>query len=193
MSGETRASDLELANRLKRGDLSAFDEVYRHHGTKIYNLAFRMLGDAADAEDAMQEAFLQAFRKIGGFKGESSLGTWLYRLAMNLTLDRIRSRSSRNDRLTDPLDAPAAEQPSVSDPGVELVVSRLDLERAIARLPEGYRAVFLLHDVEGFDHKEVGTILGISEGTSKSQVHKARLKLRRLLAPASPSFGQAAS
>jgi RNA polymerase sigma-70 factor (ECF subfamily) len=179
---ETRAADLELAARLKAGDLPAFEDVYRQHGTRIYSLAQRMLGEAAGAEDAMQEVFLIAFRKIAGFKGESSIGTWLYRLAMNHCLDRLRSRSSRDDRLTGALGESEATQPWIRDPGVDLVVSRVDLERAIARLPGGCRAAFLLHDVEGCDHREVGSILGISEGTSKSQVHKARLKLRQYLA-----------
>jgi RNA polymerase sigma-70 factor (ECF subfamily) len=183
MSQETHTADLELAARLKAGDLKAFEDAYRQHGTRLYNVALRMLGQPADAEDALQEIFLQAFRKAGSFKGEASLGTWLYRLAMNLCLDRLRSRTAKDDRRTDRLDGTEVIEPHAHEDGAALAVSRVDLERAIARLPDGYRAAFVLHDVEGFEHREVGTILGISEGTSKSQVHKARLKLRQLLAP----------
>jgi RNA polymerase sigma-70 factor (ECF subfamily) len=174
---------------MKAGDMKAFEDVYRQHGTRLYNVALRMLGQPADAEDALQEIFLQAFRKVGSFKGESSLGTWLYRLAMNLCLDRLRSRATNDDRRTDRLDGTDIVEPAAHADGATLAVSRLDLERAIARLPDGYRATFVLHDVEGFDHREVGSILGISEGTSKSQVHKARLKLRQLLAPARQAVG----
>lgn len=177
---EERSADARLVARMQAGDLAAFEELYRQHSTRLYNLAWRMLGGHADAEDALQEIFLQAFRKLDGFKGEAALGTWLYRLAMNLCLDRLRSRTTRNDRRTEPIDSrqfPA--RPTLA----ESTVGRIDLERAVAQLPEGARAAFLLHDVEGFDHREVGAILGISEGTSKSQVHKARLKLRHLLSP----------
>lgn len=181
MIGDTRAADLELVRRMKAGDLVAFEDVYRQHGTRLYNLALRMLEATTDAEDAVQEAFLLAFRKLESFKGESSLGTWLYRLAMNLYVDRLRSKATRNDRRTDALDAHDTLLAQSSSTGADLVISRMDLERAVSRLPEGCRAAFLLHDVEGFDHREVGAILGISEGTSKSQVHKARLRLRQML------------
>lgn len=181
MSSETRAADLELVARLRDGDLVAFEDVYRQHATRLYNLALRMLGEAADAEDAVQEVFLLGYRKLGTFRGDSSLGTWLYRLAMNLYIDRLRSRSTRDDQQTEQLDAHENVLSRAGDSRVELAVSRIDLERAIGRLPEGCRSAFLLHDVEGFDHREVGAILGVSEGTSKSQVHKARLKLRQHL------------
>jgi RNA polymerase sigma-70 factor (ECF subfamily) len=188
MSGDTRAAELELVRRMRAGDLLAFEDVYRQHGTRLYNLAVRMLGQPADAEDAVQEAFLLAFRKLDGFKGEAALGTWLYRLAMNLYVDRLRSKATRKDQRTDALGDHEAVLAQSSDTGIELAVTRMDLERAVSRLPEGCRAAFVLHDVEGFDHREVGTILGISEGTSKSQVHKARLRLRQiLLAAARPT------
>ncbi len=178
MNGDARRLDAELVARMQAGDMEAFEELHRQHARRLYNLAYRMLGDAADAEDMLQEVFLQAFRKLSGFRGESALGTWLYRLGMNLCLDRVRSRAARDGRQTDSLDA--EDVPPMADASAkgELVVSRLDLERAIATLPAGCRAAFLLHDVEGFDHREVGEMLGISEGTSKSQVHKARLRLR---------------
>lgn len=175
---EERFADARLVARMQAGDLAAFEELYRQHSTRLYNLAWRMLGGHADAEDALQEVFLQAFRKLDGFKGEAALGTWLYRLAMNLCLDRLRSRATRNDRRTESIDG---RQFPARATLADSTLGRIDLERAIAQLPEGARAAFLLHDVEGFDHREVGAILGISEGTSKSQVHKARMKLRGLL------------
>ena len=168
-----------------RAILDAFGEIYRRHAGRLYSLAYRMVGQSGDAEDLLQEIFLQAHRKLHSFKGESALVTWLYRLGMNLCLDHLRSRSSRMSQATasfDDEDGPAA--PAAPAGAVELTVSRLDLERAIASLPDGCRAAFLLHDVEGFEHREVAEMLGIAEGTSKSQVHKARLRLRaRLRAP----------
>ena len=133
---------------------------------------------ATDADDLLQDIFLLAYRKLGSFRGESSLGTWLYRLAMNHCLDVLRSRQAQMGQQTDSLDEEEAREPAAAP--VLGAVSRLDLERAIGRC-RGCRAAFLLHDVEGFGHQEVGTILGISEGTSKSQVHKARLRIRAYL------------
>jgi len=176
-----RTADLELAARCQVGDTGAFEELYRQHSTRLYSLALRMTGSPDEAEDLLQDVFLHAHRKLRSFRGESSLGTWLYRLAMNQCLDYLRGRQAKMGRVTDSLDAEEAAEPAAPAPAVPLAVNRLDLERAIAKLPEGCRAVFLLHDVEGFDHGEVASILGISEGTSKSQVHKARVKLRAML------------
>jgi RNA polymerase sigma-70 factor, ECF subfamily len=190
MTGDRRLADAELLSRLRTGDTRAYEDLYRQHGARIHALACRMLGDPVEAEDALQEVFLQVFRKLDGFKGDSTFGTWLYRLAMNLCVDRLRSRSSKDRRQTDSLD----EQEPVPFRGRsfgDTAGGRLDLERAIAQLPDGCRSVFLLHDVEGFEHSEVATILGISEGTSKSQVHKARMKLRALLLATAPAAGAA--
>jgi RNA polymerase sigma-70 factor (ECF subfamily) len=132
----------------------------------------------------LQEIFLLAYRKLDSFRGESSLGTWLYRLGMNQCLDHLRGRHARMNQATDSLDAEGAETPVEPLSSAPLAVNRMDLERAIGRLPEGCRAAFLLHDVEGFEHREIAAILGVSEGTSKSQLHKARRKLRALLSPA---------
>ena len=177
MSDEGRQVDAEIVARCRAGDLTAFEDLYRQHATRLYNLAYRMVGHPDDADDLLQEIFLTAYRKLDTFKGASALGTWLYRLAMNVCLDRLRSKASRQESVTDALD----EGLGHAGPGLSQV-NRMDLERAIATLPEGSRAAFLLHDVEGFDHVEVGRILGIAEGTSKSQVHKARLKMRKFLA-----------
>ena len=176
-----RTADLELVQRCREGNADAFEELYRQHAGRLYNLAFRMTGSAEEAEDLLQDVFLHAHRKLGSFRGESSLGTWLYRLGMNQCLDYLRGRQVKMGRATDSLDDDAAAEPAARAPAVPTAISRLDLDRAIAKLPEGCRAVFLLHDVEGFDHGEVAAVLGISEGTSKSQVHKARVKLRAIL------------
>jgi RNA polymerase sigma-70 factor, ECF subfamily len=174
---------MALVERCRRGDLLAFEELYRAHAGRLYGLACRMLGNPADAEDLLQEIFLAAHRKLETFRGESALGTWLYRLATNLCLDYLRSRAGRASQVTDALDDDPA-MPVAGGRGLaEQTVTKMDLERALARLPEGCRAAFVLHDVEGLEHREVAEILGIAEGTSKSQVHKARLRLRALLAP----------
>ena len=176
-----RTADLELAARCRAGDADAFEELYRQHARRLFSLVMRMVGSAEDAEDLVQEVFLQAHRKLAGFRGESTLGTWLYRLTMNHCLDHLRGRQAKMSRATGSLDDEDAIEPVAPAPMVPQAISRLDLERAIDALPPGSRAAFLLHDVEGFEHREIADILGISEGTSKSQVHKARLKLRTLL------------
>jgi len=177
----TRQADLALVERCRQGDLAAFEEVYRTHAGRLYSVAFRMLGNAADAEDLLQDIFLSAHRKLGSFRGESALGTWLYRLAVNLCLDYIRSRTGRAISITDPLD----DETGLSDVGTrglaERTVAKMDLERAMAQLPDGCRMAFVLHDIEGLEHREVAEAMGIAEGTSKSQVHKARLRLRAIL------------
>ena len=130
----------------------------------------------ADGEDLLQEVFLLVHRKLGNFKGDSSFGTWIYRLATNCCLDFLRSRQHRQQRRTPKHSTRCRwSGPEATAP---FRIDRLDLERAILQLPPGYRAAFVLHDVEGFDHAEVARQLGIAEGTSKSQVHKARLKIR---------------
>jgi RNA polymerase sigma-70 factor, ECF subfamily len=181
-----RQADLELAERCRQGELGAFEELYRAHSGRLYHVAFRMIGNAADAEDLLQEIFLSAHRKLESFRGESALGTWLYRLAVNLCLDYLRSRAGRAIQLTDPLD----DEPGLADTSgrglAERTVTKMDLERAMAQLPVGCRTAFVLHDIEGLEHREIGEIMGIAEGTSKSQVHKARLRLRGLLSASRP-------
>ena len=169
---------LDLVKRCQAGDVEAFEPIYRQHSARIYTLACRMAGSPEDGEDLLQEIFLQAYRKLASFKGDSAFGTWLYRLALNHCLDYVRSRQANMSKLTDTLDADISYQPVARR---DTPIARLDLERALERLPDGCREAFVLHDVEGFDHKEVGSLLGIAEGTSKSQVCKARAKLRALL------------
>jgi RNA polymerase sigma-70 factor (ECF subfamily) len=180
-----RQDEVGLVERCRRGDLGAFEELYRLHAGRLYSVALRLVGNAADAEDLLQEIFLAAHRKLDTFRGESALGTWLYRLATNLCLDHLRSRSGRSRQVTDALDDEAGLMDTSSVTLAEQTVTRMDLERALARLPEGCRAAFVLHDIEGLEHREVAEVLGVAEGTSKSQVHKARLKLRVLLAEGS--------
>jgi RNA polymerase sigma-70 factor, ECF subfamily len=172
------SGDAALVARCQAGDVEAFETVYKQHAPRIYSLTTRMAGSAEEGEDLLQDVFLQAYRKLDTFKGDSTLGTWLYRLALNHCLDFVRSRRAKMTRVTDTLDTEGAMEP-VAAP--QTPIARLDLERAIERLPEGCREAFVLHDVEGFDHKEVAGMLGIAEGTSKSQVFKARAKLRAYL------------
>jgi len=180
-TGGSRAAELLLVERCRGGELGAFEELYRQHSSRLFSLAVRMLGNQADAEDQLQEIFLSAHRKLESFRGESALGTWLYRLAMNQLLDYVRSRAARTGQLTDGLDDATVLADAGGHRLADRAIERIDLERALAELPDGCRAAFLLHDVEGLEHKEVSDVLGIAEGTSKSQVHKARLRLRGLL------------
>jgi RNA polymerase sigma-70 factor (ECF subfamily) len=172
--------DMALAERCRVGAPEAFDELYRAHAPRLFGLACRLVG-RPDAEDLLQEIFLAAHRKMEQYRGDSALGTWLFRLATNLCVDHLRSRGAKWARLTDALiDDPVALAPTTGS--VIGAVDRLDLERALTSLPDGCRTVFVLHDVEGFEHHEIGQLLGIAEGTSKSQLHKARLRLREALA-----------
>jgi len=180
---------MALVERCRRGDLAAFEELYKAHAGKLFSVACRMLGNPADAEDLLQEIFLSAHRKLDGFRGESALGTWLYRLATNHCLDYLRSRAARTNQLTDALDDERGYVEPDRGGLAERSITKMDLERALAQLPEGCRAAFVLHDVQGLEHREVAEALGIAEGTSKSQVHKARLRLRLLLSGTSERGG----
>lgn len=179
-----RSSDIELVERCGRQEAAAFEELYRLHAGRVYNLACRLSGSLSEGEDLLQEIFVLVFRKLGSYKGEAALGTWIYRLATNHCLDFLRSRDARMRQVTGTLGDEDVTMPAPARP---LRADRIDLERAIARLPDGYRAAFVLHDVEGFEHREVAALLGIAEGTSKSQVHKARLKLREYLLAGIPA------
>ena len=147
-TGDAKSADLDLVGRIRSGDGAAFETLYRQHATRLYNLASRMIGTHGEADDLLQDIFLLAYRKLGSFRGESSLGTWLYRLAMNHCLDVLRNRQTRMGQQTDSLDEPDAV-PVASRVPVLGAVSRIDLERAIESLPPACRAAFLLHDVEG--------------------------------------------
>lgn len=172
--------DLTLATRCRDGAPGAFEELYRLHAPRLYGLARRLVGPH-DADDVLQEMFLTAHRKLALYRGESALGTWLFRMGTNVCLDHLRRRATRTSRasetLVDDLDGGTSSGPILG------VINRLDLERAIETLPPRARAVFVLHDVEGLEHRDVAELLSISEGTSKSQLHKARMRLRECLRP----------
>lgn len=178
MSGPKQRQPIPFPSKGLAADPPDFEEIYRQQAPRIYSLACRMAGSPEDGEDLLQEIFLQAYRKLGTFKGDSTIGTWLYRLALNHCLDYVRSRQAKMTRLTESLDVQTAMEPAARR---DSPIARLDLDRALERLPDGCREAFVLHDVEGLDHKEVAERLGIAEGTSKSQVFKARMKLRALL------------
>ena len=173
-----RRSATAPATRYRTEDVDAFEKLYREHAPRLYALASRMSGSPSEGEDLLQEIFLQAYRKLDSFRGDAALGTWLHRLAVNHCLDYVRSRHGRATKVTTTLDVEGGWEPAAR---TENPNERLDLERAIRRLPDGCREAFVLHDVEGFNHQEIADMLGVAEGTSKSQVFKARLKLRAML------------
>lgn len=174
--------DKILARKAAEGDMQAFEEIYRRHNRRVYNLCLRMTQNVTEAEDLAQEAFIQLYRKIGSFRGDSAFTTWLHRLTVNQVLMHFRKRKVRDERTTEDGETPEQIVLGTENPTRMLVIDRIALDKAIAQLPPGYRAVFVLHDVEGHEHREIGRILNCSTGTSKSQLHKARMKLRRLLA-----------
>jgi RNA polymerase sigma-70 factor (ECF subfamily) len=177
-----RASDYELAQRAAKGDMQAFEELFLLHRRLVYGLCLRMTQDAAEAEDITQEVFVLLFRKVGGFRGEASFTTWLHRLTVNQVLMRFRKNRSRREEALEDEEGQTREPARDAAPRPAQHIDRIALESAIAQLPPGYRAAFILHDVEGYDHEEVARILGCAVGTSKSQLHKARTKLRKILA-----------
>jgi RNA polymerase sigma-70 factor, ECF subfamily len=178
----SEAPDTDLARRAAGGDMRAFEELYRRHNRRVYSLCLRMTQNVSEAEDLAQEVFVHLFRKVGSFRGESAFTTWLHRLTVNKVLMHFRKRKARDERMTDDGEVPEQAVLGTENAARIPVIDRIALDAAIAQLPPGYRAVFILHDVEGHEHTEVARMLGCSVGTSKSQLHKARLKLRRLLA-----------
>jgi len=183
---ETRAMDQhELIRRAQDGDQQAFAALYNLHKRRIYSLCLRMVHNVADAEDLMQEAFLQVYRKLHTFRGESAFSTWLHRVAVNVVLMSLRKKPWRETPVEDLAGPPDSETtPPVLGCEDELLahsVDRIALERALGCLPPGYRLVFALHDILGYEHQEIAEILGCSAGNCKSQLHKARLKLRKAL------------
>jgi RNA polymerase sigma-70 factor (ECF subfamily) len=174
-------SDYELAQRSAGGDTGAFEVLYRKHYRRVFALCLRMMSNPVEAEDMTQEVFLQLFNKIGMFRGESAFTTWLHRMTVNQVLMHFRKKSTRSELLTDEGETPVQIVKGTENPGMMPVVDRISLERALQQLPPGYRTVFVLHDIEGYEHYEISDMLGIAEGTSKSQLHKARLKLRQLI------------
>ncbi|MCS6873492.1 MAG: RNA polymerase sigma factor [Pyrinomonadaceae bacterium] len=171
--------DFSLLRKASEGNSAAFEAIYRRHHRRVYNLCLRMLKDSAEAEDLTQEVFIQLYRKMDSFRGESAFSTWLYRLTVNQVLMHLRRKQIKNEKTTEDGQTPRITH-SESEKKVQ-VIEKIALERAISELPNGYRTIFMLHDVEGLQHEEIAKMLGLSVGTSKSQLHKARMKLRNLL------------
>jgi RNA polymerase sigma-70 factor, ECF subfamily len=179
----TEAEAIRLA---QQGDAGSFEQIYRLHSRRVYALCLRMVGNTAEAEDLAQDAFLQLFRKIGTFRGESAFSTWLHRLAVNVVLMKLRKKTLPETSLeesTDPEDESSGPRREIGAPDLLLSgsIDRVHLQRAIEQLPPGYRQVFVLHDVQGFEHNEIASLMECSIGNSKSQLHKARMRLRELL------------
>ena len=181
----TNRIDDEVMIRAQTGDHQAFAHLYSLHKRRIYSLCLRMIGNVAEAEDLTQEAFLQLHRKIATFRGDSAFSTWLHRMAINVVLMHLRKKGLHLTSLDEAMEPVPDEGPgrSFGAPDLSLVgsIDRLALERAVAALPAGYRLIFVLHDVEGYEHNEIAEMLDCSIGNSKSQLHKARLKLRDAL------------
>jgi RNA polymerase sigma-70 factor (ECF subfamily) len=183
-----KLGEAEAIQRAGHGDAAAFEYLYRLHSRRVYAVCLRMVGNTTDAEDLTQDAFLLLLRKIHTFRGESAFSTWLHRLAVNLVLMRLRKKLPPTVSLEATLD-PEAETVSphpasmigAPDLLLEGSIDRINLERSIQRLPVGYRTIFVMHDIQGYEHNEIAEILGRSVGDSKSQLHKARTRLREQL------------
>ena len=176
-----KVTDFELAERSAAGDREAFEQIYHRHFRRVFALCLRMTSNPSTAEDLTQEVFIHLFNKIGSFRGDSAFTTWLHRMTVNHVLMYFRKSSTRSELLTHEGETPVQIVRGTEDPNAMPVVDRIALQRAIHQLPPGYRTVFVLHDVQGHEHEEIARMLGCSVGTSKSQLHKARLKLRDLL------------
>src|SRR6185369_12026886 len=161
----------ELAGQ---GDMGAFEEIYRLHHRRVYSLCLRMVRNASEAEDLTQEVFILLFRKLHTFRGESSFTTWLHRLTVNQVLMHFRRAVVRTEKTTEDGSTPIRIVSGTENPRRMAVLDRIALNEAIGQLPTGYRLVFILHDLEGYEHEQIGKMLGCAVGTSKSQLHKAR-------------------
>ena len=186
-SDASELSEAKAIRMAQQGDERGFERIYRLHSQRVYALCFRMMrGNAAEAEELTQESFLQLFRKIGTFRGESAFSTWLHRLAFNIVLMRMRKRNYQVvslDEMLEPGEKTAGLEKYIASRDLRLcgTIDRMDIERAIEQLPKGYKAVFILHDVQGYEHNEIAAMRGCSVGNSKSQSNKARARMRRLL------------
>ena len=178
-------TEAEAIVKAQLGDEHCFAALYAQHKRRVFSLCLRMTGDHAQAEDFTQEAFLHLFRKIGSFRGESAFSTWLHRLAVNIVLMQFRKKVLAEISLDETLDTQQEDKPkreiAIRDNVLQGSIDRITLQRVIDDLPPGYRIIFVLHDIEGYEHNEIAEMLGCSVGNSKSQLHKARMKLRTLL------------
>ncbi len=177
-------SEGTLIRRAQRGDNNAFASIFNVHKPRVYSLCLRMTNNVAEAEDLTQEAFLQVFRKLPTFRGDSALSTWMYRVAVNTVLMYFRKRGRPQLSLDEPVNPNVKTKKreyGFDDQRLVTSIDRIALARAIKELPDGYRTIFLLHEVEGYEHREIARRLKCSVGNSKSQLHKARLKMREIL------------
>ena len=186
---KSNLSDEALARLAANGNGAAFDEIYSRHRSFVYSVALRMTGNPADSEDLTQESFVSVFRRVGSFRGDASFTTWLYRLVINQVRMHFRYRRSRPEMQTSDGEIPerwpgAARR---TDPAGQLI-DRLAIQQALRMLPPGYRAAFILHDIEGYEHGEAARLSAHTVGTSKSQLHKARASLRAVLSKRSPAL-----
>jgi RNA polymerase sigma-70 factor, ECF subfamily len=183
-NGQRAYSDIELVKRAQQGESEAFAQLFHAHKAKIYSICLRMTNNTAQAEDLTQDAFLQVFRKLSTFKGNSALSTWLYRIAVNTVLMHFRKKALKQVSLDEPSSHDSTmvrREYGGRDSRLSGSVDRITLTRAIRDLPPGYRTIFLLHEVEGYEHQEIAKILDCSVGNSKSQLHKAKLRIREFL------------
>jgi RNA polymerase sigma-70 factor (ECF subfamily) len=185
VTATSSSAEGDALTRAQAGDHLAFAHLYSLHKRRIYSLCLRMVSNVAEAEDLTQEAFLQLHRKIATFRGDSAFSTWLHRLAINVVLMHLRKKGLSLISLDEAMEPTPEEGPgrSFGAPDLSLAgsIDRLALERAISDLPAGYRLIFVLHDIEGYEHNEIAAMLDCSIGNSKSQLHKARLKLREAM------------
>ena len=179
-------SERSLVQRAQRGDEQAFATLFQLHKKRVYSVCLMMTKDTAEAEDLTQETFMQVFRSVGSFRCDSAFSTWLHRVAVNTVLMKLRRRKSPAVSLDEPV---SPESPSLrreigtADPRLSGAIDRIALHRAMQELPEGCRKIFGLHEVEGYQHHEIAEMLDCSVGNSKSQLHKAKMKMRDLLFP----------
>jgi RNA polymerase sigma-70 factor, ECF subfamily len=174
----------QIIERAQNQDHEAFKTIYQLHQRRVYALCLRMVKNVEQAEDLTQEAFIQLFRRISTYRGESSFTTWLHRVTVNVVLMSLRRNTlptTSLEALTTPSDDTPAFEFGFADNRLTGALDRLELERAIEELPPGYKIIFILHDIEGYEHHEISDLLGCSIGNSKSQLHKARMRLRELL------------
>ena len=177
----TNTSDYALTRRAARGDVAAFEELYRQHHRRVYTLCLRMTQNEAEAEDITQDIFIVLMHKAGDYRAEASFTTWLHRLTVNQVLMHFRKKKAKREEQVEEEQDDLSVPRHMPGPRPAQLIDRITLEDALARLPPGYRAAFVLHDIEGYEHEEVARLLGCAVGTSKSQLHKARTKLRKLL------------
>lgn len=188
--------DFDLMKRAQKGDSTAFGDLFSAHKGRVYSLCLRMTNNVSEAEDLVQDAFLQVFRNLSAFRGESAFSTWLYRVTVNTVLMHYRRKRPLHTSLDATYEGaddarPAKREYGHRDARLESSALRVALARAISELPAGARAIFVLHEIEGYQHREIAGFLGCSVGTSKSQLHKARMKIRECIARRSRATGAA--